>query len=176
MPVEPDLERLRARDPSAWEDLVAAHHKPLTQLVCRSLGGWHEDVRDIVQDSFLKAYRGIGEFRGESSVRAWLFRIALNTCHDHHWSGWRQRVVLYDALPEMAGDDLAESVAERVGLRSALDALPEEERVCVEMRFLQGLSGKEIAKAVGRKESAVWWQIHSALKRMRAALGDGEPR
>jgi len=65
------------------------------------------------------------------------------------------------------------AVVERAGLEVALAGLPEEERVCVELRFFHDLSGREIARVLERKESTIWSRLYAGLSRLRGAL-DGE--
>ncbi len=177
---DPSIASLRARDVAAWEQLVETYHTPLTGFVCNVLGGWCEDVPDLVQDVLLKVYRSIGEFREESSLRTWIFRITLNACRDHRKSVWRQRVLLEsDAGTEMLerGVSLPSSAAP-AGAHSeweaALTALPDEERICIELRYFQELSGREIAHVVGCNQSTVFTRIYAGIKRLRLAAGERE--
>jgi RNA polymerase sigma-70 factor (ECF subfamily) len=184
--VEPDLlervwmDRLRVHDSAAWDELVERFNAPLTHLVCSLLGGWCEDVPDIVQDSFVKAFGSIARFRGECSLRTWLFRIAVNLCRDYQKSAWRRRVDLQGNPSEtrlVEPQGVAEQPFRDVEweqLRLALSRVPEKERVCVELRFIYQMTGREISAVVGCTESTVWSRIYAGLKRLRAALSEEE--
>src|SRR5256885_16267234 len=82
------LARARAGDTAAMEDLLGAHERPIFALCCGVLGNSH-DAEDAVQESFLRALRALPRFRGESGVRTWLYRIALNVCLE--WKRTRNR-------------------------------------------------------------------------------------
>ena len=128
--------------------------------------------QDLTSNVFEKAWRSRASFRG-GSVQAWLYRIARNTLTDH----WRSKraVPLEDAsqlvdetAPSMAEKlDMEQQVAE---LRSALRVLPGEMRTLVELRFIEGLSARDVAARLGMTEGNVRVVQYRALKRIRKSL------
>ena len=122
-------------------------------------------AEDAVQESFLKAYRGLDRFRGDSEEKTWLMRIAINTCRDYHRSPWARLVdrrvsveAIQPAAPEgEPGDD---TVLEQVML------LPEKWREVVLLRYYQEMKIGEIAKALDIPAGTVT----SRLNRARAKL------
>ena len=83
------IERLRTRDLGAFEELVARFERPVYGLCFRLLGD-AEEARDAVQETFLKVYRGLGGFRGQSGLKTWIYRIAINQAmNQQRW--WRRR-------------------------------------------------------------------------------------
>ena len=150
------------------EELVARYQTSLYRTCCLYLGD-AALAEDAVQETFLKAYRALPNFRGESSEKTWLMRIAVNTCRDAMRSGWfrhTDRRVTPDMLPEAAapaeaGDDalLAEGMN-----------LPAKQREVVLLYYYQDMDTHEIAKALGLAHSSVSGRLRSARARLRAVL------
>jgi len=157
------LERLRAGEREAFEQLVARFHADIYGLLYRLLGD-REEARDATQETFLKVYRAIGRFRGECGLRTWLYRIALNQAANcHRW--WRRngdRLVSIDALREGTDPPLSETLVdphadpeqraiareeERL-LTEALGRIRPVFRVALLLRDVEGLSYEEIADAL----------------------------
>ena len=128
-----------------------------------------ELARDAVQETYIKVYRSLDSFRGDSGEKTWLIRIAINTCRDMHRSAWfrhTDRRVTPDMLPATSGN--AEEKDEDVLL--AVMALPVRLRETVLLYFYQNMSGKEIAEALKLSSSAVSARLSRAKKKLRAAL------
>ena len=150
------------------ERLVKTYQLPLKRMCCV----WLRDAalaEDAVQETFLKAYRALPRFRGESSEKTWLMRIAVNTCRDAMRSGWfrhTDRRVTPDMLPEAAapaeaGDD---------ALLAEVMNLPAKQREVVLLYYYQDMDTHEIAKALGIAHSSVSGRLRSARARLRAVL------
>ena len=150
------------------EELVARYQTSLYRTCCLYLGD-AALAEDAVQETFLKAYRALPRFRGESSEKTWLMRIAVNTCRDAMRSGWfrhTDRRVTPDMLPEAAapaeaGDD---------ALLAEVMNLPAKQREVVLLYYYQDMDTHEIAKALGIAHSSVSGRLRSARARLRAVL------
>lgn len=159
---------------------VVAEHQRMVFLLALHLLGDIEDARDLSQDVFLQVFRTIGRFRGQSALRTWIYRIAVNQARNRHrW--WRRRrrgdqisiddhVRLHGDLPETDGsvdpDRVLnrQAVAERVW--RALDGLPFDQRTAIILREIDGLSYDEIAFSIG----VAIGTVKSRLTRAREAL------
>ena len=153
------LEGLRAGAEPAYETLVERYQQPVYNLVHRLLRD-PEDASDVVQDVFLKVFRKVGCFRGESSLRTWIYRIAVNEVHNHsRWNGRhrRQEVALEgdedsrgycDVLPAAEESPFAYALdRERHGMiEAALADLNPTYRAVIVLRDVEDLSYEEIAE------------------------------
>jgi len=156
------LERLRRGDAAAFEQLVAERSGEVYALLYR-LTSEPEEARDLTQETFLRAFQAIGRFRGESDLKTWIYRIAINQARNR-WRWWRRRrrdvTVSLDALvgeqeqPLIAHLQNAETVnpeeatmaREREGqLREALNGLRRAYREAVILRDIEGFTYEEIA-------------------------------
>ena len=154
------VERVQAGDRQAFDVLVLKYQHKIVKLVMRYVRDQAEAL-DITQEAFIKAYRAIGRFRGDSAFYTWLYRIAINTAKNHIVA-MKRRPMEYDLdLQESGGyephaqlrdHDSPDRVAQREELRNslqaAIDALPEELRVAIVLREIDGLSYDEIATAM----------------------------
>lgn len=112
-------------------------------------------AEDAAQETFLKVYRKMESFRGESSEKTWIMKIAMHTCYDMNHSGWfrfMNRRVTPDMLPEPAPSPQAESDGE---LADAVTRLPRKLREVILLYYYQGLNVNEIAEALGISHSSV---------------------
>ena len=152
------VERVRRGDKRAFDLLILKYQHKIISIVGRYLGD-RNDVQDVSQETFIKAYRAIPNFRGESAFYTWLYRIAINTAKNHLVSKSRRppnidididdgefqdsSAVLRDNESPQAS--LATKQMEEVIFR-AIENLPEELRVAVTLREFEGLSYEEIAR------------------------------
>ena len=152
------VERVRRGDKRAFDLLILKYQHKILSIVGRYLGD-QNDVQDVSQETFIKAYRAIPNFRGESAFYTWLYRIAVNTAKNHLVSKSRRppnidvdiddgefqnnSAVLRDNESPQAS--LATSQMEQVIFRS-IENLPSELRIAVTLREFDGLSYEEIAK------------------------------
>lgn len=124
----------------------------------------------------MAVYRGIGKFRGESSLYSWVYRIALRMAARERHRRHSGRVTLDSADRVPAGEDLgalAEEELRRDQIREALATLPAEQRESVVLHCLEGLTQAETASAVQRPLGTVKWQIAQGLHSLRATLTQG---
>lgn len=166
----------RRGDLSAFEELVTRYEKRVYAIALRSSGS-PEDAADITQEVFLKAWRSMESFRGDSGFSTWLFRITMNMCVDHA----RRRQTQPKTQPLVQGEedderpipDTAPTPEEHLEnselgreLAAALDEVSDEHRRIVLLRDVSGMSYTEIAEVLEISEGTV----KSRLSRARIAL------
>ena len=126
-------------------------------------------AEDAVQETFLKAYRALPGFRGDSSEKTWLMRIAVNTCRDLTRTAWFRHVdghITPDMLPEAA----APPDPEAFDLLTDVMRLPVKQREVVLLYYYQGMEVREVAKALGITKSSVSGRLKSARDNLRRLL------
>ncbi len=162
--------------PGAFDVIVERHRRPVYQLCYRFVGN-HEDASDLSQDVFLRAYRGLGKFRGGSSLATWLYRIGVNLCLNRVG----RKVSPTEAIDDRQHiDTRSESAADRVlreeravQVRRAVAALPPKQRATLILRMYHELSHEEIAGILGSSVGAVKANFFHALGNLKRQLGDG---
>ena len=171
-------ERHRYGDPEAFEELYDRFGTMVYNLALR-MTGKPEDAADLCQDIFLKIYRHLGTFHGRSSLRTWVYRVAMNCCHSRfrRQRSWRSRL-LVDAVEilERVPDErrspednaLAQGTAELV--TKALSRQPGVYRQAVVLRDIEGLSYEEIGEVLGIRLGTVRPRIARGRDRLRALL------
>lgn len=172
-PSDPELvARLRAGDDDAFAELVRRHHAAI-QGLCVSMLGAPSEAEDAAQDAFLKAYRSLAKFRGDSSFGSWLYRVAANVCLDRLRKRKREKSDSWEALLEERGDDVerlipaapdeAAALEDKDLVNRVLDLLPPDHRLILTLRETQGLDYQELMVALDCSLDAV----KSRLKRAR---------
>jgi RNA polymerase sigma-70 factor (ECF subfamily) len=177
--------RARKGDRLAFRGLVERHERKAYAVALGMLKN-PDDARDVVQDAFLKVWKSLGAFEGQSAFYTWLYRIVANLCIDQIRKGRTQvqyddsRVHEEDEVPE--GDNIlpqtaglhpgrvAESRELGDAIARALDALSPNHRAVLLMREVEGLSYKEMAQAMGCSEGTIMSRLFHARKKMQAAL------
>ncbi|MCC2667755.1 MAG: polymerase sigma-70 factor,ECF subfamily [Armatimonadetes bacterium] len=167
-------------DGSAFASLVQ-RHGPQVASAARRFVRDPNDLDDVVQETFLRAYRSLKRFRGGSSLRTWLIQIALNVCRDRQRTFWKRRIVLTtdaDALDQVPSSQapVSETTALHQTIEAAVARLPEHLRLPFVLHAFEELSGIEIAAVLGWSESTVWTRIYAARKKLREQLGDSLQR
>lgn len=178
------VQRCAANDESACTELVAEHQRMVVQLATNLLGD-REEALDLSQEVFLRVFSTIQRFRCQSSLRTWIYRIAVNQARNRHRL-WRRRhradQVSLDQYMAVYGDCLScreaspDSVlAQRelaAQLAHALDQLPFDQRTAIVLREIDGLSYEEIAFSLGVAVGTVKSRLTRARKSLRQALGE----
>ena len=172
-------------DRAAFDELVRLTYVE-TYTLAHRLTGDEEDARDVVQEAYLRAYRGLDRFRGDAQFSTWLYRITANCAATHLGRRSRHR---HDELDEAtAGADQhpdhdpelrADADDLRGRLRAALDALPPKLRAVVVLRDVYDLPHETIAAELGISESAAKVRLHRARNKLRDQLfprREGESR
>lgn len=176
------IERVLGGDVNAFEPLVHAYEKTVYNLALRSLGS-REDAEDVTQEAFLKAYRSLSSFRGESKFSVWLYRIVSNLCLDRLRARQRRPVQSLTVENEEGETDELEIADEhfspeklldrkltRESVQRGLQALPDDARQILLLRELQGLSYEEIGRVLALEPGTVKSRIFRARKRLCAFL------
>jgi RNA polymerase sigma-70 factor (ECF subfamily) len=166
------ITRWRGGDERAATVLVERHANPLARYIT-SLGE-RDAVDEVVQDTFVRAFSSIDSFRGESSLRTWLFTIARRLVVDRRRAARRRRQV--DTLDEVdaateytALDGIIADEAER-RVREAVERLSPTQREVFLLRVNEGLSYRDIAGIVGTTEGAARVHYHNALRTVKESL------
>ncbi len=173
--------RATAGDLDAFNQLVVRWERPIYALAYRTLGR-EEDARDVVQEAFLRAYRGLRGFKGEAKFSSWLYRITLNLCRD--WMRRERRAPVVQVPEGVDPVDLAdahaapgESVEDLVARREmsaavtrAMAELPEEQRTAIMLKEYQGLTFQEIADLLDCPLSTVKTRLYQGLSVLRRRL------
>ena len=167
-------------DHDSFNQLILRWERPIYALAYRVIGR-EEEARDVVQETFLRAFRGIKNFRGQAKFSSWVYRIALNLCRD--WIR-RERRAPIQATPE--GVDLVELAAEQGPVESietlvarhdlskiveqAMALLPDEQRTAIILKEYHGMTFQEIADLQGCPLSTVKTRLYQGLTVLRRHL------
>ena len=182
------IERCAAGDEIAFAELVSEHQRMVVQLALNLLGD-RDEARDLSQEVFLRVFRTIGRFRGQSSLRTWIYRIAVNQTRNRH-RFWRRRhradQVSLEAHVAAHGDFLSGADSGPDGvlaqkelaarLKSALDGLPFDQRTAIVLREVDGLSYEEIAYSLGVAVGTVKSRLTRARQTLRQQLREARAR
>jgi RNA polymerase sigma-70 factor (ECF subfamily) len=156
-------------------DLIVERHRRSVYQLCYRFVGNHEDASDLSQDVFLRAYRGLRNFRGGSSLATWLYRIGVNVCLNRVAA---KKPVTEDIDARQHVDTVRESQVERVlreergvRVREAIAQLPPKQRATLVLRMYRELSHEEIAQVLGSSVGAVKANFFHALSNLKKILG-----
>ena len=163
-------------DREAFDELVRRTFVD-TFTLARRLTGNEEDARDVVQESYLRAWKAIGKFRGEAAFSTWLYRITANTSSTHVQRRRRQRAEPFaegfepaDRTAEEQVSQGAESAEALERISAALDELPAKLRTVVVLKDVYGLPHDAIADELGITVSAAKVRLHRARRKLRDTL------
>ncbi len=179
--VQPDMTLVAAPpppsmlDPDAFVAMLREHDRLLRSLVYRLLGD-RQQMDDVLQEVYLKAFRARESFRGESTTATWLYRIAYNACLDELRKAGRWRPEeLDEALPDPRPEP-GEEVALRGDVAAALAALPVEQRAAVLLVDLHGLDYAAAAAALGCPAGTRGARVSGGRAALRRLLTEGTDR
>lgn len=151
------------------------------------------DAEEVVQDTFIRAYRALGKFRGDSSLATWLYRIAVNLARNRYWYFFRRRRQDSYSLDHALGDDSTNTFADIVAsgahdpaqesassefdalIAASMEKLDPLHREILTMRNVQNLSYDEIAQSLGINVGTVKSRIARARERLRALMAESCP-
>jgi RNA polymerase sigma-70 factor (ECF subfamily) len=177
------VERARLGDKRAFELLVEKYHRRLLRLLSRMVRD-QDEVDDIAQETFIKAYRALPNFRGDSAFYTWLYRIGVNTAKNY--LATRKKAMPTISDQSMGDDDepderlvaqdistpetvmMSKQVA--MAVNQVVEALPEELRTAITLREMEGLSYEEIAEMMGCPIGTVRSRIFRAREAIAAKL------
>ncbi len=168
-----------AGDQDAFDELVRRHRLRVFNLA-RVLVGDDGEAEDLAQETFVRVWRALGRFRGESTFRTWLYRVALNVIHTHLarkarwrsvWGWWPEAAPEAPPAEPQAGlAGLDTDLARRDLIDRALASLPTDLRVAVTLRDVEGLEYREIAEALGIPVGTVMSRIFRGRARLKPLL------
>ena len=181
------VERVQKGDKKAFDLLVLKYQQKVANLISRYIRDPSE-VLDVTQEAFIKAYRALPKFRGDSAFYTWLYRVAINTAKNHLAAQARRppqddieaqtaeqtdmggRLKEFDTPERLAlQDEIARAI------KQAVDDLPEELRMAITLRELEGLSYEEIAQAmdcpIGTVRSRIFRAREAIDKKIKPLLG-----
>jgi RNA polymerase sigma-70 factor (ECF subfamily) len=189
------VDRVKSGDQQAFNLLVRKYERKVFRLISRLVRDPAE-VEDVSQEAFIKAYRALPQFRGDSAFYTWLYRIAVNTAKNHLVAQGRRPIPLSDTLSEdedgesfgredVVSDNqtpeaelLSRQIAETVN--RAIEALPQDLRTAVTLREMEGLSYEEIAEAmncpIGTVRSRIFRAREAIAQELRPLLDTPQDR
>jgi RNA polymerase sigma-70 factor, ECF subfamily len=178
------VRQVQAGDREAFEPLVEKYKRKVFRLAYQVLRD-QEEALDVAQEAFVKAFRALPAFKGDSAFYTWLFRITMNVALDRKRQRttrvkslgaedvppeeWERTAVSTDPDPE----DVAAGAERRERIRKGLDSLSEHHRTIIILSDIEGLQYREIAEVLGIPMGTVMSRLHHARKRLRDALGPG---
>jgi RNA polymerase sigma-70 factor, ECF subfamily len=178
------VRRAAEGDVAAFGLLVERYQRPMTALVARMTPN-ADDVDDVVQELFVRAWKGLPTFRGDAQFSTWLYRIAVNTALKHR-SRRRDENTVSLSAEELTGgiDSLTAGASGADGdpflsaqrkeqeelVRRAVLGLPEKQRAVVVLHYFEGRSCEEISQIVNCSVGTVWSRLHYACKRLKETL------
>lgn len=157
----------------AFDVIVSRHQRNVYHLCLRFVRN-HEDASDLAQDVFVRAFRGLGKFKGDATLSTWLYRVSVNVCLNRV-SVKRPVTEPVDAVQRVdvrAADpyDLVAQAERSSAVRAAIDQLPPKQRATVLLRVYQDLSHEEIARVLGTTVGAVKANFFHALGNLRRLM------
>ena len=177
------IARAKDGDREAFDDLVRLTYKDVYTLALR-LTGSPDDAADVVQESYIRAFKGLRRFRGDAKFSTWMYRITAN-CSSSHLSGRNRHrhepldheLVVVDPAPDVDPELTAQARDTRNQIEAAVRSLPARLRAVVVLRDVYELSHNEIADELDISESAAKVRLHRARRKLAALLstsGDSE--
>jgi RNA polymerase sigma-70 factor, ECF subfamily len=166
-----------AGETAAFDLLVERHRKPIYQ-VCYRFTGNHEDASDLAQDVFLRAYRALATFKGNSAFGTWLYRVAVNVCLNQKALKRLPTEPIDRREITDPGTDAADRQVIRkesaAAVRAAISRLPGKQRATMILRMYQELPHEEIASILGSSVGAVKANFFHALANLKKLLRESE--
>ncbi|HEV8254250.1 MAG TPA: RNA polymerase sigma factor [Vicinamibacteria bacterium] len=170
------VEAFQNGDAAAFDTLLGRWDLKIRGAIYRLVGP-HEDVRDLCQETFLKAYRGLGGFKKEARFSSWLYQIAVNVCRDRQRRRRGRTLVSLDELeanearvPSASALDLVEGRDLSRLVAAAVEALPADQREVIVLKEYQGLTFLEIADTLDLPISTVKTRLYRGLGQLRQRL------
>lgn len=172
------IERAKAGDPAAFEQMIDCYQRKVISTAWKMLGN-REDARDAAQEVFLRVYKYLGAFRVDQDFAAWLYRIIINVCRDHmRRRGRPDQFTSFEVEQELGNLDAHTTTSEDIegaAIRSqqhamiirALDTLSKKERAAIVLRDMEGLTTEEVARVLGSTQTTVRSHISSARAKIK---------
>ena len=153
------------------EELIAAYGNDILRLCIIYLGDL-QLAQDAFQETFVKAWKGLDAFRGDSSPKTWLSHIAVNTCHDMLRSGWFGMLKRSKPIEEIAELALPTPDPEAAAVREATLRLSSRYREVIVLYYYQGMQISQIAQTLSLPENTVSTRLRRARAQLKRMLGE----
>lgn len=172
------IERHKLGDPAAFEEIYRQHEKMVFNLALR-MSANREDAAELSQEVFLRVYRSLDRFRGGSTLKTWVFRIALNCCRSRYrrrrlpfWQPRSEEEDVLERIVDPQSDPEADLLNRRLGaqLSAALERIPYAFREAVVLRDVHGFSYEEISHILRIRVGTVRSRIARGRERLRSLL------
>ena len=183
------VDRFKNGDESAFNEMVARHRARIYGMVHQLLRN-HQDAEEVTQDAFIRAHRGLANFRGDAAFSTWLYQIATNLARNRYWYWWRRKRDRSVSLDAPVGEDndltLADVIPAEVDspdevtvneefvnrISKGMDKLSGSHREILVLRNVKNLSYEEIGAILGISVGTVKSRIARARESLRAKLGE----
>ncbi|BBJ27311.1 RNA polymerase sigma factor [Athalassotoga saccharophila] len=177
------IEGLKRSDSNAYSELYREYAEKIGGIARSYLGV--DDVEDVVQEVFIKIYKNIKKFRGDSSLSTWVYRITVNVCKDMLGKKQRRREILTN-FGEQEDEDTKNNIREPVDdsmpsdelmktlsaeeISKAIDSLSKEDKLLINLREIEGMSYEQIAEIMDKPVGTVKSRLHYARERLKNIL------
>lgn len=176
---EKTLLRLLADEKSqrkAFEILVSQYSEPLYRQI-RRMVLYHDDADDVLQNTFIKAWKGLPAFEGRSKLSSWLYRIAVNEALDFMRHKRQDMSVdngadSIDVASRLLADEYFEGDVAEARLQEAIHRLPDVQRTVFQLKYYENMKYSEISKILNTTEGALKASYHIAVKKISAFISD----
>jgi RNA polymerase sigma-70 factor, ECF subfamily len=183
------VDRFKGGDQSAFEEMVKRHWDRIYAMVNQLLRNT-QDAEEVTQDTFIRAHRGLANFRGDSAFSTWLYQIATNLARNRYWYWWRRRRDQTISFDQPVGTDFETTLAEVFPaeletpedatvtqefvsrISECMDKLSPKHREILTLRNVKNLSYEEIADILRISVGTVKSRIARARESLRAKMGD----
>ena len=167
------VERYLTGDTAAFDEIMVRYERQIYRICYRFVEN-REDALDLAQDVFIKAFEHLATFRRESTLKTWLYRIAMNHCINHVKKNSQEfvEVTEYTGSVHASVHAQMEDREQREHFRSLVKLLPPKQKAILELRINEHLSYEEIAKISGRSISTIKASVFFALEKLRKLVKD----
>ena len=170
------IKRAAVGEREAFDELVLKYQKPLYSLLYRMVSN-HEDAADLLQNAFVKAFKGLGSFEGRSSFKTWLYQIAINLAKNVYRERSRAEFVQIENVVIRRNPRTLEALIvkeNRMLLRQALSGLPEKQRMTLLLRIQEDKKFEEIAGIMKCSVGTAKANYHHAVQKLKGIMGEKE--
>lgn len=171
------VERYLSGDTAAFDEIMIRYERQIYRICYRFVEN-RDDAMDLAQEVFIKAFEHLATFRRESSLKTWLYRIAMNHCINHVKKNSQEfvEVTEYTGSVHSSVQAQLEDSEQRAHFRRLVKLLPPKQKAILELRINEQLSYEEIAKISGRSISTIKASVFFALEKLRKLVKDPNPK